>query len=162
MPNGFLPTGHLWPNVSSSKMSLQSARCTLVQNSLMIGHHQISHFPICAGVSERVVWTKQMSERCEWTTKRTSEWPTTNVPITDSSTSPCYHLFISLKIAISLIRFTSPKLEITWRWNATRSETRSRKFAGWEATSNPCQTDKSSTRVRGSKMTKSLEYIDNF
>ena len=55
--------------------------------------HQIIHFPMNSGVSERVnkwaqrckakraVWNKQISERCERTSEQTSEWPSTYIPI---------------------------------------------------------------------------------
>ena len=39
--------------------------------------------------AERAVQSKRMSERCEQTSKRTSEWPSTYIPILGCSKPPC-------------------------------------------------------------------------
>ena len=61
------------------------------------GHFETSiiHFPTSEGVSERrerakrAVWSKQTSERCERTSERTSEWPSTYVSILVCSRPQC-------------------------------------------------------------------------
>ena len=61
----------------------------MVQDSLKIGH-KILHYPMSSAErAERAVRSKRMSERCERTSERTSEWPGTYVPITSLSEPPC-------------------------------------------------------------------------
>ena len=57
----------------------------MVQNSLNMGR-QISHYPMSTR-AKRAVRSERMSERCERTSERTSEWPSTNVPISRDSES---------------------------------------------------------------------------
>ena len=73
----------------------------MVQNSLMLGH-RISYFPTSLGGGEqanewaqrsmqakRAEWSKRMSEWCERTSKRTSEWLSTYVLILGLSEPQC-------------------------------------------------------------------------